>query len=206
MPLTVQEWTLIETSILTVGMVGFAGWVWRTTDQIGKLKDATIESTKTAGEALKAAIEEKNAHIQRLQADTAPAIIKAYTETKIYADKITQDFAKASKDLEELKARVAQDGRVVGEIEHKSQQMGFFMGLIYSIAMMGRSASSIPAPYVSDGNILVGNFKQLVDTAIATDDTKRNAMKSIESTLSRRFGTSGDDFIDPHTGIVDGEL
>jgi hypothetical protein len=83
--MTIEVWNVVLSAVILVLMTGGGIWLRYVVEQQLKAKDTTIE-------ALKGVVQLKDAHISALQGDTAPAIVRAYTEMRQHANQTTEDY------------------------------------------------------------------------------------------------------------------
>jgi hypothetical protein len=90
--MTIEAWNIVLSSVILVVMAGVGYWLKYVVEQQLKSKDTTIE-------ALKGVVQLKDAHIESLQGNTAPAIVKAYADMREHANSMTEESQRLSVQL-----------------------------------------------------------------------------------------------------------
>lgn len=115
--MTVQELNLLLNVIVVVLLAGYGIWLRYVMRQQLQSKDTTIEALRTA-------IEVKEAEISRLQGEIAPTIATHYTTMRQYAEQVTEDFNKVHEQLSTVVARIQHSERLWPAVQAMLEAQG----------------------------------------------------------------------------------
>ena len=112
--MTLEQWSIVQNSILLVLFILYGLWQKHIKDDLFKSKDTAIQT-------LEAIIKAKDAQISALQADTAPVIAQAYNTLKKYVREVTaesqlhaEQIKQTSKELTDVRDELDKERRTSG--------------------------------------------------------------------------------------------
>jgi hypothetical protein len=191
--MTLQQAGFVQNSIILGLLVWYGIWQKYIKDDLFKSKDAAIAALKDQTEALKAAIQTKEAQISALQADTAPIIAAKYNTLKNYVIEVTaesqqqsQQIKQTSKELADMRYELDNERRTSdvqrklrNEITIASGLLGEVKGIAFALKLISSqvsdSFSSMNAPPSDVDTVIeaLANLSNTIEHAIEQLDTER---------------------------------
>jgi hypothetical protein len=188
--MTLQQWGIVQNSIILGLLVLYGFWQKHIKDDVFKSKDAAIAALKEQTEALKTAIQTKEAQISALQADTAPVIAANYNTLKNYVNEVTaesqqqsQQIKQTSKELADMRDELANErrtsdvqGKLRNEIIIASGLLG--KGIAFALKLVSSqvsdSFSSMTAPPSDVDTVIeaLASLSNTIEHAIEQLDTE----------------------------------
>lgn len=114
--MTIEGWNIVLSAIIAVLLAVYGLWLKYVISQQLDAKDSAIE-------ALRAALENKEAEVSRLQRDTAPAITAAYAAMRDHANQMTEESNRKAAELkalhqnEQFRSKLAPAGQLLKETD-----------------------------------------------------------------------------------------